>query len=140
MKTIDTKGEPISIDAHGKVVFKPKKAAYARPVLRVYGSIRHLTQGGNGSGNDGGPPGKNMMSDRNAKENIVRIGEHPLGIGLYLFDYKPGHREARGRHRQFGVMADEVEALMPQAVSVHADGYKMVDYGLLGIELAVHIQ
>lgn len=35
--------------------------------------------------------------------------------------------------RQFGVMADEVETVMPEAISVHPDGYKMVNYALLGI-------
>jgi hypothetical protein len=137
MKTIDTKDQPIVIDADGTRAPEPKKAAYARPVLRMYGSIRHLTRGGNGSGNDGGPAGKSKMSDRSTKENIVHIGEHPLGIGLYLFDYKPAYRELGRTERQFGVMADEVEAVMPQAVSIHPDGYKTVDYGLLGIEIAI---
>jgi hypothetical protein len=32
-------------------------------------------------------------------------------------------------------MADEVERVLPDAISVHADGYKMVNYGSLGISL-----
>ena len=75
-----------------------------------------------------------MVSDRNAKQNIVRIGTHPLGIGLYLFDYKPEFEPVAGYGRQFGVMADEVEAVLPQAVVMHPDGYKRVDYALLGID------
>ena len=75
-----------------------------------------------------------MMSDRKLKENIVRIGTHPLGIGLYLFDYKPEYRESSGFGRRFGVMADEVETVLPQAVAMHPDGYKRVDYALLGID------
>lgn len=35
-------------------------------------------------------------------------------------------------------MADEVEKVMPEAVSVHADGYKMVNYTLLGISHTLH--
>jgi hypothetical protein len=35
-------------------------------------------------------------------------------------------------------MADEVETVMPQAVRVHANGYKMVDYALLGVQQSVH--
>ena len=73
------------------------------------------------------------MSDRRAKARIVRIGNHPLGIGLYLFDYRAGFRDEWGHGRQFGVMADEVETVLPDAVSVHADGFKVVDYGRLGI-------
>ena len=68
------------------------------------------------------------------KENIVRIGTHPLGIGLYLFDYKPELLDAAGVGRQFGVMADEVETVMPDAVITHADGYKRVNYAMLGID------
>jgi len=30
-------------------------------------------------------------------------------------------------------MADEVEAVMPEAVCEHPDGYKMVNYSFLGI-------
>ena len=73
------------------------------------------------------------MSDRRTKENIARIGSHPLGMGLYLFDYKPQYREQCGSGRQFGVMADEVEAIVPEAVSMGEDGFKRVDYGMLGV-------
>jgi hypothetical protein len=72
-------------------------------------------------------------SARSCKENVLRIGTHPLGIGLYLFDYKPEFRDGYGHCRQFGVMADEVEFVMPGAVSVHTGGYRMVDYAMLGI-------
>ena len=68
----------------------------------------------------------------------MRIGEHPLGVGIYLFDYKPEFRDACGHGQRFGVMADEVESVMPEAVSVHSNGYKMVDYALLGIRQAGH--
>ncbi len=74
-----------------------------------------------------------LSSDRMTKENIVRIGVHPLGFGLYLFGYKPEYREQWGRGRQFGVMAQEVEAVVPEAILVHPDGYKLVDYAVLGI-------
>jgi hypothetical protein len=79
---------------------------------------------------------RRRTSDRALKENIVRIGTHPAGFGLYLFDYKPKCRETAGYGRQFGVMADEVEAVLPQAVVMHPNGYKMVDYALLGIDIA----
>jgi len=74
-----------------------------------------------------------VTSDRAIKQGLARIGEHPLGVGLYLFDYKPGFRDLCGHGRQFGVMADEVETVLPEAVSVHPNGYKMVDYAMLGI-------
>ena len=112
-----------------------KKAPYQAPVLRVYGAVSQWTAGSGGNGQDNRSMSK--MSDRTLKENIVRIGTHPAGFGLYLFDYKPEFREIAGFGRQFGVMADEVEAVLPQAVVMHSDGYKRVDYALLGIDVVV---
>jgi hypothetical protein len=108
-----------------------RKKAYRRPGVRVLGAVRLMTRG---TGSMNGDAGQTMMvpSDRMLKENVVRIGAHPLGIGLYQFVYRPV-RTAFGRGRQFGVMADEVEAVLPEAVSVHPDGYKVVDYAMLGI-------
>lgn len=111
---------------------------YSTPVFQLFGSVRDLTRNGNGTGTDGGTtPGMTKQSDRNLKENIVRIGEHPLGIGLYLFDYIQEYRKQCGHGRKFGVMADEVEMVMPSAVSTDSNGYKTVNYGMLGINLAV---
>jgi len=64
-----------------------------------------------------------FASDRRLKSDIKRIGTHPLGIGVYEYDIFG--------ERQTGVMADEVEKVKPEAVLTHADGYKMVNYGLL---------
>lgn len=82
--------------------------------------------------------GPSMTSDVRAKENIVSIGQHPMGFGLYLFDYKPEFKDACGHGRQFGVMAQEVEPVVPDAVGIGTHGYKVVHYGLLGIRRAVH--
>jgi len=111
------------------------KKPYAPPAFVRYGELRTLTQAGT-SGSTEGSSGTGIMkpnSDRRTKENIVRIGEHPFGVGLYLFDYRPEFRDLWGHDRKLGVMADEVETVMPQAVSVHANGYKVVDYAMLGI-------
>lgn len=118
---------------------KGKKAPYQAPVLRVYGAVNQLTAGNTGTGTDR----SSMMrrSERTLKQNILRIGTHPAGFGLYLFDYKPAYVETADFGRQFGVMADEVEVVFPQAVVLHPEGYKMVDYALLGIDFpgqAVH--
>ena len=126
------------------------KRSYRKPCLTSFGALRVLTQtGGPGSSESASSPGMNCLagfkqhiacppSDRNAKQNIVRIGTHPLGMGLYLFDYKPAFRDRWGHGRQFGVMADEVEGVVPGAVATHADGYKRVNYALLGIVRNVH--
>jgi hypothetical protein len=109
------------------------KKTYQKPALKTYGLVKNLTQGTGATANGDGGQQMMVVSDRRAKENIIQIGDHPLGIGLYLFDYKPEYRELSGHGRQFGVMADEVETVMPEAVCVHPDGYKMVNYAMLGI-------
>ena len=111
------------------------KHCYLSPTLKKYGSVAMFTKGQASVGTDvdGTKNSRNTSSDRRLKENVVLIGEHPLGIGIYLFDYKPAYRDAWGHGRQFGVMADEVERVMPEAVSVHSNGYKMVNYAMLGI-------
>lgn len=70
-----------------------------------------------------GAAGMMAMSDRRLKSNIVRLGDHPLGIGWYEYDIF-------GQRTQ-GVMADEVLTVRPEAVAVHPSGYYMVDYGRL---------
>lgn len=56
-----------------------------------------------------------------------------MRVSDYLFDYQPRYRETWGQGRQFGVMADEVEAVRPEAVSVHPDRCKPVNYAMPGI-------
>jgi len=63
------------------------------------------------------------FSDRRLKSNIVQVGTHPLGIGIYEYDIF-GKRE-------LGVMADEVAKVMPEAIVPHESGYMMVNYGKL---------
>lgn len=66
------------------------------------------------------------FSDIRLKKNIKRLGTHKtLGIGLYSWDYIwdiPG----------FGVMAQELEKVMPEAVFTTPSGYKAVNYSMLG--------
>ena len=62
-------------------------------------------------------------SDRRLKRKIKRIGTHASGVGLYKYDIFDRH--------ETGVMADEVERVLPEAVVEHPSGYKMVRYGLL---------
>ena len=64
-----------------------------------------------------------MFSDARLKSNIVKVGNHPLGISIYEYDIF-GQRER-------GVMAQELMQVMPDAVHQHPSGYFMVDYGRL---------
>ena len=71
--------------------------------------------------------GAAMISDRRLKDDIVRIGMHPLGIGLYEFRYL---WDSKADPKRIGVMADEVLTVKPEAV-IEVDGYKMVNYAML---------
>jgi len=71
-----------------------------------------------------------LASDINLKENIKRIGTHDLGIGIYSYNYKDGYDLPK--NMQIGVMAQEVETVMPEAVSIMPNGFKAVNYSLLG--------
>jgi hypothetical protein len=119
----------------------PRKK-YAAPGLVVYGAVRDLTQSGSKNATEKSCSRSSSLrkcgSERRIKENIVRIGDHPLGFGLYLFDYRPEFRAQWGHGRQFGVMIDEVEPVMPEAVFGQPDGCKLVDYSLLGIQRHRH--
>jgi hypothetical protein len=79
-----------------------------------------------GAGGALGGAGIKAASDRRLKKNIKRIGTHVLGIGLYTWDYLWGQPFS-------GVMADEVEQVMPEAVVTHPSGFKMVNYSMLGL-------
>jgi hypothetical protein len=63
-----------------------------------------------------------MASDRRLKKGIKAIGELANGIKTYVFTYMGG------TIKQFGVMADEVIKVIPDAVIIRPDGYMMVDY------------
>ncbi len=133
-----------NLENEGRQYGTPKRC-YVSPVLVRYGQVRDLTQAGTNGGAEALncskfalPSRRCNKSDKRVKENLIRIGDHPLGIGLYLFDYKPEFRDEWGHGRQFGVLAQEVETVLPEAVCIHPDGYRMVDYGMLGIRRDGH--
>lgn len=71
-------------------------------------------------------PAGTFPSDRRLKTNIQLIGKHDNGMNIYSWDY------VWGEHSR-GVMADEVEEMMPEAVVMHPTGFKMVNYSMLGL-------
>jgi hypothetical protein len=95
-------------------IYNASQAAQANQQAGMYGAGAQL-----------GSAALNYYSDRRLKENIKRIGTHALGIGLYTWDYIWGEPSS-------GVMADEVEAIMPEAISHDKNGFKMVNYAMLG--------
>ncbi|MBX9778018.1 MAG: tail fiber domain-containing protein, partial [Xanthobacteraceae bacterium] len=85
--------------------------------------------GGGGGGMGGGGGG---MSDIRAKHAIALLGQLDNGLGLYRFSYL-GSDQA-----YVGVMAQEVEAVRPDAVVHHSDGYLRVDYDKLGFQMQTY--
>lgn len=80
------------------------------------------------------PPGEGLCqgfpkycmcgSDIRFKTNIRKIGTHSLGIGYYEYDMF-------GKKEQ-GVMAQELQQVLPQAVHANSQGFLFVDYGMIG--------
>ena len=65
------------------------------------------------------------------KEAIAGVDvDADTGLALYEFAY------CSDPSRRFrGVMADEVEVVMPDAVTVLPSGFRAVDYGRLGLQM-----
>jgi len=78
-----------------------------------------------------GGAGIMAFSDIRMKENIKQIHWLPNGLPVYEFEYKPEFKDQAGHGKFVGVMAQEVEMVQPEAVITNADGYKMVNYGVL---------
>lgn len=64
------------------------------------------------------------FSDRRLKRDARKIRDDERGFGWYEFDY------VWGGERQVGVMADEIERVIPQAVG-RSGGYATVNYAML---------
>jgi hypothetical protein len=70
----------------------------------------------------------NPVSDVRLKRDIIPVGE-ASGLGLYRYRYLWSDTA------YVGVMAQEVAAVMPEAVQRGADGYLRVNYSRLGLRL-----
>ena len=70
-----------------------------------------------------------MFSDERLKENIVKVGEHK-GLNIYTWVWNELMPEVFKRGKiGFGVIAQEVEKLLPSAVTNdHPSGFKQVKY------------
>lgn len=74
-----------------------------------------------------------MGSDIRMKESIKAVGVLSNGLTVYEFEYKPEFKdkEFNGHGKFIGVMAQDVEKVIPEAVHTLNDGYKVVDYAKL---------
>ena len=67
-----------------------------------------------------------MLSDVRLKMDIVPIGVLENGISVYSFRY------LGAQQYHTGVMAQEVQEIIPSAVTCGDDGYLRVDYSQIG--------
>ena len=90
----------------------------------------HNWHGGHAGGHGGGHGGgMGMMSDIRTKHDIVLLGHLDNGLGFYRFSYN-GSAKA-----YVGVVAQEVQAIRPDAVARGKDGYLRVYYDRLGFPM-----
>ena len=84
-------------------------------------------RGGGGGFRGGGGRGGGRRSDIALKHDIVLLGHLDNGLGFYRFAYNGGSKP------YVGVMAQEVQNVMPGAVVRGRDGYLRVFYEKLGV-------
>jgi hypothetical protein len=88
--------------------------------------------GGGGGGRGGGGGGGGRRSDINAKHDIVLLGLLDNGLGFYRYAYNDSDKV------YVGVMAQEVQNVMPEAVVRGRDGYLRVFYEKLGLKFETY--
>src|SRR5262249_8896357 len=98
-----------------------------------HGRRRHAPRRGGaggaaGAGGGGGGGGGGRRSDMALKHDIVLLGRLDNGLGFYRFSYVGSDKA------YVGVMAQEVQMVMPQAVMRGQDGYLRVFYDKLGLK------
>jgi hypothetical protein len=100
------------------------------------GSFAHAGGGGGRSfgGGGGGRGGGGRRSDIALKHDIVLLARLDNGLGFYRFAYN-------GQEKLYvGVMAQEVQSVMPTAVVRGRDGYLRVHYDKIGVKFQSHEQ
>ena len=71
------------------------------------------------------------FSDVRLKNEITFVGKLENGIKIYKWKWNEKGKELAGDQVEFGVLAQEVQKIVPEAVKRGPDGYLMVNYGAL---------
>ncbi|MGB6653960.1 MAG: DUF3300 domain-containing protein [Xanthobacteraceae bacterium] len=98
------------------------------------GGGHHAGGGHRGGGGGGGRGGGGRRSDIRLKHDIVLVGRLSDGLGVYRFVYNGGQKA------YVGVIAQEVQQVVPQAVERGSDGYLRVHYDRLGLRFESYRQ
>ena len=70
-------------------------------------------------------------SDIRLKKDIEYLGKHEKGFGVYKWNWNDTAKAMGVNDRTTGVLAQELIEYMPEAVSVHPNGYLQVNYNLV---------
>jgi hypothetical protein len=88
--------------------------------------------GGGGGGGPRGGGGGGRRSDLRLKHDVMLLGRLDDGLGFYRFSYNGSDKA------YVGVIAQEVQAIVPQAVARDPDGYLRVFYDRLGLRFQTY--
>ncbi len=72
-----------------------------------------------------------VKSDVNLKDDIVKVGELSDKVGLYKWKWNSIAKKLGINTPEYGVLAQEVERVLPEAVSIDYDGFKQVRYDMV---------
>ena len=72
-----------------------------------------------------------FFSDERLKEDVVEFTTLSNGIKIYRWKWSEEAKELVGDQPAFGVIAQEVQEIMPDAVTEGPDGYLRVNYGMI---------
>jgi len=86
-----------------------------------------MRAGGGGGGGRGGGGGGGRRSDIGLKHDVVLLGHLANGLGYYRFSYLGSSKS------YVGVIAQDVQSVVPEAVTRGRDGYLRVYYEKLGL-------
>ena len=70
------------------------------------------------------------MSDIRLKKDINKIGISPMGIPIFTFRFKDDKQNTLYQ----GTIAQEIIDIIPEAVTIHDNGFYMVDYSKIDVE------
>ena len=95
------------------------------------GLFDYLTLGANTYGAVKGAGALAAASDIHLKDAITKIGQLSDKIGLYRWKWNDTAKALGITTPEAGVLAQEVEAVMPKAVSTAPNGFKQVHYDMI---------
>jgi hypothetical protein len=133
--------------AEGTEKVSTAKLIYREPHLSEFGHVSVLVKSGSmlvAETNPGCLTGQPFMalpcppSDARLKTDVRKLSDHPLGVSLYVYRYDRSVRSTLPDGLFFGVIAQELQSVLPEAVIADEAGFLSVDYGQLSGRSALH--